>query len=162
MRKLHRTTTASELRAKRRPDDQISEITPIKIGLGPAVGTGSASKPGGGGGGGGGGGFKKGGFKKAFAADSTAPVGADPAGQEAVREGSAKIEEGNGDIGKARPTQTDVDMDGDPTSGLDDGFDSDEVGYEYYDPGRPTGCTGDCAGLNLGPSRGVPEVGLHS
>ncbi|KAF1814802.1 hypothetical protein P152DRAFT_447103 [Eremomyces bilateralis CBS 781.70] len=69
------------------------------------------------------GGFKKGGFKSAFGSADPTPAESKPSG------GFKKVFPE--DEPKSKPDE--------------DEYDSDDVGYEYYDPARPTGCDEHCA-----------------
>ncbi|KAF2665796.1 hypothetical protein BT63DRAFT_75602 [Microthyrium microscopicum] len=74
------------------------------------------------------GGFKKGGFKSAFGP---------PAGMPST------------DDAKAKPGFKKMAAGEAPSAEVAKQYDSedDDVGYEYYDPRRPTGCDGSCGGV---------------
>ncbi|RYP13881.1 hypothetical protein DL765_006669 [Monosporascus sp. GIB2] len=86
--------------------------------------TGASATASGGGGGGGGGGFKKGGFKKSGFKSAFAPVGGAAAEDDVVRDDKNK--ENKTEIRRA------VLMDENAES------DTEDEGYEVYDPRRPT------------------------
>ena len=72
-----------------------------------------------------GGGFKKGGFRNAFA-----PADDEPVEESKPPAGFKKVFASESDAA--------------PTRSEDDESDTDDCGYEYYDPRRPTGCDDSC------------------
>lgn len=80
----------------------------------------NASKPGSSGGG-----FKKGGFKNAFAPPSEEPKPSEPPASGFKKAFDAQQEE----VKRAADGA---------------GSDTDDCGYEYYDPRKPTGCDANC------------------
>jgi hypothetical protein len=121
-------------RAERRADEKgggLISIRPVKL----EGGGGSGSGSGGGGVGAGGGavpaaapvakgGFKKGGFKSAFGGEAR---------DERVGGGALVRSRGAAESGTGVKALGQEDEDGE-----------EELGYECYDPRRPTGCTGGC------------------
>lgn len=116
MKQMQRDPNASEKarRAEQKANEKSGLIT-IKLG---------ADKEGASGGGGG---FKKGGFKNAFA----------PAGEVNVEKQVNTEEKGFKKV--FADEEEDVVM-----KGGDEEFDSEDCGYEYYDPRKPTGCDEQC------------------
>ena len=94
------------------------KVKPIELGKGPKIGEGGKKK----------GGFKKGGFKSAFGGGEAEVV------VDVPRE---RVGEGDGD---AVETKEMVGED------LVEDSDEQDLGYECYDPRRPTGCSNDCRG----------------
>jgi hypothetical protein len=70
--------------------------------------------------------FKKGGFKSAFGPPSDAPV------ESSEKSGFRKVSSTTEIDGGARLKVE------------NDGSEDEAVGYEYYDPRKPTGCSGTC------------------
>ncbi|KAI9651864.1 MAG: hypothetical protein M1831_007529 [Alyxoria varia] len=93
------------------------KVKPIELGKGATAGEGGKKK----------GGFKKGGFKSAFGE-----------GEAEVVVDVPRDREGEGDVVDVKEVVGDemvVDSD------------EDDLGYECYDPRRPTGCSSDCKGM---------------
>lgn len=121
MKQMQRDPLASTKarKAERKADEKSGLITikPVKLDVQPA----SVST-----------GFKKGGFKNAFGGDSVSKREEDGEGGERGGKGFKKV------LGKAEENAT-LEM-GDVES------DTEDEGYEYYDPSRPTDCYEACPG----------------
>ena len=118
MKQMQRDPNASDKarRAERRADEKsgLISIKPIKIETkSSAAGSGSGS------------GFKKGGFKSAFGGGSSAGETTKPVVLGVVE--AFKDEQSSEPERKRKKEEEDVE-------------ETEEFGYEYYDPMRPTGC----------------------
>lgn len=129
MKIMQRDPLASDKarRAERKADEKSGLIT-IKLGGDSSTNSNNNS----GGGGGAKPGFKKGGFKSAFGPPAAAAEGKSEATVKSEGKSEVKMAMAAGRVEK-----------GDVVGEIGDD-DEEEVGYEYYDPRKPTMCDGGC------------------